>query len=403
MPSAGTRRTAPDGTRPRRGMLRAWARQDPRRGLTLIELLVAIALGMLITAAVSGMLVRQEGTRRGITSTNDMLLNGSHVAQVLDRTMRGAGSGFSQSWRSTFGCLLNVSRGGVQLLPRGSDWPAPFNTVTRSPRVAPVMVHAGAGAGGTDVLAVASGNSGLGEAPLRMLAGSATVGSVRVPATVGLRARDLILVTEQDRPECMLQQSAVGFAGGATQQIDFGADYGAGTIGTLNLADFGSIGEVSVVPLGNGAGNMPAFTWLGVRADRTLVALDMLQLAGVADDVVPLTDGVIELRARYGVDTNGDRIVDQWVSPAASPWTAAELSAGTPGAQANLYNIVAVRVAVVLRSAAPERSAVTGASLVLFSDLGVGLQHTRTLAADEQRYRYRIVEFTVPLRNLMLI
>ncbi|MBL8340366.1 MAG: PilW family protein [Rubrivivax sp.] len=374
------------------------------RGFTLVELLVAVALGMLITVAVSAMLVRQEGARRSLTSTNDVLLNGAHVAHLVDRMLRGAGSGFSQAWQSAYGCRLAVARGGTQLLPRGSDWPAPFAAVSRSPRLAPVLVHSGAGAGGSDVLAVASGNSGLAEAPLRALAGSATVNSVRVPATVGLRANDLILLAEAGRADCMLQQAATGFAGGATQQIDFGADYSAGTIGTLNLADFGGVGDVSVLPMGNGAGNIPQVLLMGIGADRTLVALDMLRLAGGADDpVTPLADGVVELRARYGIDTNNDRIVDQWVDPAASPWRAADLMDGSAGAQANLYRILAVRVAVVLRNATADRAAVTGASLLLFPDLDAALQHTRALDATEQRFRHRVLEFTVPLRNVMLI
>lgn len=374
------------------------------RGLTLLELLVAITLGMILFLGVTSLLVRQEGSRRALTSVNDVLLNGAHVSHALDRVMRSAGSGFSQAWQTTFGCRLTVARGGTQLLPRGSDWPAPFASVTRSPRLAPVMVFAGAGTGGSDVIAVASGNSGLGEAPLRMLAGSATVNSVRVPATIGLRQRDLILLAEQGRGDCMLQQAAAGFTGGASQQIDFGADYGAGTIGTLNLTDFGSVGEVSALPMGNATGNAPTMNLLGIGPNRTLVALDMLRLAGGTDDpVTPWADGVVELRARYGIDTNDDRIVDQWVDPATSPWTAAELSAGTPAAQANIYRILAVRVALVLRNATPERSAVSGGSLVLFPDLATALQHTRTLTSDEQRYRYRVMDFTVPLRNLLLI
>jgi type IV pilus assembly protein PilW len=376
----------------------------PPRGLTLIELLVAIALGMLLTMAISGVLVRQEGARRALTATNDVLLNGAHVTHQVDRLLRSAGSGFSQAWQSAYGCQLTAARAGVQLLPRGSDWPAPFANFSRSPRLVPVLVHAGAGTGGTDVLAVASGNSGLGEAPLRMLAGSATANAVRVPATVGLRQRDLVLLAEQGRAECMLQQAAAGFAGGASQQIDFGADYGAATIGTLNLADFGSVGEVSVLPVGNTTGNPPAFQLLGIDADRALVALDMLRLAGGAGDPInPLADGVIELRARYGIDVNDDRIVDQWVDPAVTPWTAAELTDGSVAAQANLYRILAVRVGMVLRTATAERQDVSGASLVLFQDLAPALRHTRTLSAGEQRFRYRLLEFTVPLRNVMLI
>ena len=267
-----------------------------------------------------------------------------------------------------------------------------------------MLVHAGAGTGGSDVIAIAGGNSGLGETALRMLAGSVTANGLRVPATLGLRERDLILLAEQGRGDCMLQQTAAGFAGGATQQIDFGADYGVGTIGTLNLTDFGSVGEVNVLPLGNTAGNLPSLQLLGIAADRTLVSLDMLRLdGGATDTVTPLADGVIEMRVRYGVDTNDDRIVDQWVDPAGTPWTAAELMDGSAAAQTNLHRILAVRIGLILRNATADRDVVTGGSLQLFPDLDAALRHTRTLTTDEQRFRYRVLEFTVPLRNVMLI
>jgi type IV pilus assembly protein PilW len=375
-----------------------------RRGLTLIELLVAVTLGMLLTVAVSSVLVRQEGARRTLTSSNDVVLNTAHVSHLVDRMLRSAGSGYSQAWQSAYGCRLMAARSGAQLLPRGSDWPAPFAAVSRSPRLAPVMVFAGAGTGGSDVLALTGGNSGLGETPLRMLAGSVTTTGLRVPATIGLRQRDLILLAEQGRGDCLVQQTAAGYAGGATQQIDFGAEYGVTTIDTLNLTDFGGVGEVSVLPLGNPTGNAPSFQLLGIGADRTLVSLDMLRLAGgTTDTITPLADGVIELRVRYGIDTNDDRIVDQWVDPASTPWTAAELMNGSAAAQTNLYRILSLRVGMILRNATPDRTAVTGTSLQLFQDLDASLHHTRALSAEEQRFRYRILEFTVPLRNVMLI
>jgi type IV pilus assembly protein PilW len=376
----------------------------PRRGLTLIELLVAIVLGMLLSAAIAGVLVRQENARRVLTSSNDALLNGAHVTHLLDRALRGAGSGFTQAWQSAYGCQLTVARGGSQLLPRATAWPAPFDTVSSSPRLAPVIVHAGAGAGGSDVIAVASGNSGLGELPLRALAGSITGASVRVPATVGLRQGDLVLLVERGGTDCAMQQAAVGFVGGNTQQIDFGADYSASTIGSLSLTSLGSTGEVSVLPMGNAAGSPPFVFLMGIGANRTLMGLDMLRLGGgTADTVTALADGVIELRVRYGIDTNNDRIVDQWVRPTATPWTAAELQDGSAAAQERLRNILAVRVGVIMRTASGDKDAVSPASYLLFSDLDAALQHTHSLSGDEQRYRHRVMEFTVPLRNVMLI
>jgi type IV pilus assembly protein PilW len=56
-----------------------------------------------------------------------------------------------------------------------------------------------------------------------------------------------------------------------------------------------------------------------------------------------------------------------------------------------------------MRTSLPEKAPVTTGPLVLFSDLGTTLTFTRTLAAAEQNYRYRIIESTIPLRNSLLL
>jgi type IV pilus assembly protein PilW len=375
-------------------------RAAAQRGFTLVELLVAVTIGMALTLAITLMLTRHEAGRRSLTNVNDSAMSGVYASYVLDRTVRSAGSGFAQAWRSGVGCRLLVSRGGAQILPRGNDFPAPFATVPRTQFLAPVVVYAGAGAGGPDVLAVFTGNSALAETPLRVLPASALANGVRVPATVGLRERDLVLVME-DGTQCMLQQVVDGFAGGADQQLNFGGAYAAATVAGIDLANLGDDFTAWVAPLGNLNGNQPAFQLFGVGDNATLVSHDMLRLDG-NDTVVPIAEGVADMRALYGVDSNDDGRIDEWRDPAVAPFDAATLQGGTPAARLSLGRILAVRVGMVLRGSAPEREAVSPASLTLFTDLDAALQRTRNLDATEQRYRWRTFEFTVPLRNVML-
>ena len=370
-------------------------------GVTLIELLVAVLVGSALVIAITTILMRSEAGRRGLTATNDSSQNAAFVSFALDRTLRSAGSGFSQSWRSAFGCRVLAARNGVAVLPRPAGFPAPFATVPQTVRLAPLVVHAGAGSGGSDVLAVATGASGLGEAPLGVLAGSVTGTQLRVPSTVGLRARDLVLVL-QDANNCMVQQVANGFAGGASQALDFGGTYASSVIAAVQLDSLGVNSPAYLAPLGNTLGNMPALQLLGVAANATLVSYDMLRIDG-SDTVTPIADSVVDLRARYGVDSNGDGRVDTWVSPAVAPYDAATLLDGSAASQLNLASIQAVRVGLVLRSAAPERTAVSPASLAMFSDLALALRYSRALDANEQLLRHRTVEFTVPLRNVMMM
>ena len=376
------------------------ARRRQSAGFTLIELLVAVTIGMAMVLAITLMLTRYESGRRTLTSVNDASMGSAYVSFTLDRIVRSAGSGYAQAWKDSFGCQLLASRSGTTTLPRANPFRAPFAAVPQAVRLAPVVVHAGAGTDGSDILAITTGSSGLGESPLPVMTASATGTGLRVPATIGLRAGDLVMVM-QDAAHCMVQQVAAGFAGGADQQLNFGGTYADSDIAGTRLEDLGVSTPAWLAPLGNITGNQPMFQLLGVGPNATLVAHDVLQLDGT-DSVVAIADGVADLRARYGVDSNNDNVIDSWQDPAVAPWNAATLLDGTLGSKARLSQIVALRVGLIVRTSMPERDSVAPASVRLFSDLGTTLEATRALTTAERLMRWRTVEFTVPLRNALL-
>jgi type IV pilus assembly protein PilW len=373
------------------------------RGFTLVELLVAVTIGMALTLAITLMMARFESGRRTLTNANDASQGGAYVTYSLDRLLRSAGSGYAQGWNGAVGCRLAVARGGSTKLPRGGSFPAPFDSLPTTVYLAPVMVYAGAGTGGSDIIVVTTGSSGMGESPMPLLVNSASGSSLRVPATTGVRANDLVLVYDGGN-DCMVQQVTSPFTGGASQTVDFGGTYAAPTINGVQLANMYSgsgTNPAFMALLGNTSGNQPQFQALGIGADATLVSHDLLQLDGT-DSVVAVADGVADLRVRYGVDNNADNIVDAWVDPGVAPWDAATLASGT-GARAALRKIIALRIAVVTRNSAPDREAVSPATITLFPDLPVSAQATRNLSAAEQTYRWRVLDFTVPLRNVLLV
>ena len=371
-----------------------------QRGFSLVELLVAVVIGMVLTVIISGLMVRSEAGRRALTNVNDVSMNGAFLSFTLDRTLRSAGSGYSQNWRIAYGCRVLAARSGTQVLPRTAAFPAPFASVPQTVRLAPVIIHAGIGTGSSDVLAVMTGASALGELASPVLNSSITNTSLRIPATVGLRSNDLVLVLK-DQTNCMVQQVTSPFLGGATQDLNFGGTYAASAIASINLTSMQVGGDAFLAPVGNLSGNQPSFQLLGLGANAVLSSFDMLRLDG-GTAATPIADGVLDMRARYGIDTNDDDRVDTWVSPATAPWTAAALSDGSNTARDNLARILAVRVGLILRNNTPERNAVSPSSLVLFGDLDTSLRVTRTITAAEQLQRLRTLEFTVPLRNVML-
>ena len=373
-------------------------RRADNAGFSLVELLVAIVIGLVLTLAITSVMTRSEGTKRTINSTNDANQNGAYISYVLDRALRSAGSGYAQRWREVFGCRINASLDNAALLPRTAALPAPFAGMPQAFRLAPVVVTRGAD---SDVLAVMTGSGGFGENSLRVLPSSVSASELRLPNTLGISGNDLVLLAE-DGVGCMLQQVSNGFVGAADQQLPLSGRFYSATGTDVNLTAFGVAGDAYAISLGNAVANAPQFQLIGVGDNNTLVSYDILRMTE-PDEAIPVAEGVVQLRALYGVDNDNDGRQDAWVDPGAAPWDSASLLDGSVVARDNLRRIVAVRVGLIIRTSLVERTNVSPASITLFSDLGAALEQTRVLSADEQRIRHRAVEVTVPLRNILLL
>jgi len=398
-------------------------------GFSLIELLVSMVIALVVTLAITSVLVRSEGSKRSTTSVNDVSQTGAYLAYVMDRTIRSAGSGFSQNWADAYGCVINASNGGA-ILPLPSALAAPFANVPLQIRLAPILVGKGmADTGGQvrgDVLAVMSGTSGGGDMPQAVAPPPFVPGTVRVTNALGYQNSDLVLVADQGltlnpTKGCMLQQLA-STSGVTVNQLNFtGATYSSDSGTTVGLSEL--VGSTSPVAIQMGTipanptspSNPPQMLLYGVGDNNTLNTYDLLRGAG--NTVTPIADGVVEMRALYGIDTTlpqpvaGGGIVRDWVDPgdASSGYTYGQLTSGTTtlqltAAQLNLRRIVAVRIGLILRTSLQERDPIpTAPTLTLFRDVvkadGTSLAQTRTLTGDELYYRFRTVEFTIPLRN----
>lgn len=388
-----------------------------QRGVTLIELMVAIIVGLVVTLAATNLLIFSEANKRTTTSLNDMGQTGAYAAYVLDRAVRTAGSGFTQSWSlaGAFGCRLNASLPGSPNLPRGTAFPAPFSTAflggasgSANLRIAPVLIGKNQSDAGSDVLVTMGGAAAAGDVPRRILSSGTASNILRLDSTVGLAEGDLGLVSASGTTDCLLEQVHAGTAFADTAGNDalpLGGTYYTAAASATALSTLAASGNAYFTPLGNiGAGTANTqFQLFGVGANNTLYGYDLLMGNGV-DASQALVDGVAEMHALYGLDTNADGVLDTWVDPGAAGYDIATLMA-TP---AVARQVVAVRIALVLRSATYEKENANGelpspASLKLFGDLAASLQQTVSFSASERHFRHRVVESTVPVRNVLLL
>lgn len=382
-------------------------------GMTLVELLVAMAIGVGVVFAVSTLLVAGENHKRTTTSTNDAVQTGAYAVYALDRALRGAGSAIAQSAYGVdvgvLGCRLNAGT----FLPRAGAFPAPFATrflpgATSTLRVAPVLIAAGQSDSAASDVLVVMGGSGAAGGVSRSVNGVGGANSLVLESTVGFQQYDLALVSQNATPDCLLEEATNNISSSTLTLIN-NATYPYYTAGTVTtLATLASSLNSAVTPLGNAAVNSVSFQLFGVGPNFTLYSYDLLQnqlrvQKTGGDTSQAIADGVIQMNAIYGVATAPPSVFNNWANPTVAPYDIASVM-NTPNTQ---KSIISVRVALVVRGEYYDKKPVSPAQLTIFNGLkdgnGVSLAKNVPIALQDRNYRYRVFEFTVPLRDMILL
>ena len=394
-------------------------RRACERGMTLIEMMVAVLISMVLSLAIFAVLSSSEGFKRTTTSVNDINQAGGYAMHTIDKWVRSAGSGFTQGAAYTFGCKVYAANAGGTVLPSASAAPAPFDNINMGTagefRLAPVLIAPrqttpGVSGQPSDALIVMAGSAGYGETPVD-LADVPAAATLPVSNIVSFNANDILLLANRQGATgtlqpCMVEQtSSVGASAGS---VPLAGTYTSATIGAASLTSMPL--ETSVMNLGNIANNNPPmFLMIGVGVNNTLFSYDLLKTT--TTPLLPIADGIFEMRALYGVDTDNNGTIDDWVDPYTSTtYSTTALMAGTQTASTLLQSIKAIRVGLITRTSLLEKPLngvpVGPASLTLFSDIGgtfTAPAYTRSFTTTERQYRYRTIEMTIPLRNPMLL
>jgi type IV pilus assembly protein PilW len=389
-----------------------------QRGMTLIEVMVAMLIGLIGCIAIFQMYSVADTRKRTVSSGSDMDIAGRLALMTLERDLQLAGYGYGMAAASTaslggpmMGCAVvaydNQRPVAVQ------DFSFPF---------VPVVITQGA-AGAPDSIAVLKGSSDLLVIGKVVDNGSAT--TVRVKADTGgrtgVRKGDVVIeayrtatpapgihecgmfeiVDDTDADQLTFKHepsteytTALGVtkstrynkAGGTT----FALTMGEGKLYNLGPSPARSIW--SVLPPGAGQSGKLVVTndlaWTDMNSDNQ-------------NDLLEAADLVVNLQAQYGVDTNADGMVDSWVdSMPTNDWT----------------TLLAVRFALLTRSQQLERLKIyelTGANSAPFKPSWSGGTFTMTNIDgtpdnepgginDWRFYRYKVFETVVPLRNTIV-
>lgn len=346
------------------------------RGFSLVEILVAMVIALLGTIIIFQVFSVSEGIKRTSTSGGDAQQFGALSLFTIERDLRMAGYGFNNS--RLLGCTVNA----YDELAVPPDLPA-F-------KLAPVVITVGANDSIADEITLMYSTSDLIANPAKITQNMPNPASVyKVNNRFGFTEGDLIIAAEAGKA-CSLGQVTGVPGGGQSDNV------------VHNPGNYTNANGVSVPARYNKpAGLGVDYTTEGVifnlgagpvintyRVDANQLVLD----SGLAVSTLALADNIVLLKAQYGKDTTADGSVDVYENtmpllPTAADWAA----------------ILTVRLAIVARSAQPEKANVQGGACDATTATPDWSGGTLDLSADPnwQCYRYRVFETTVPLRNLL--
>lgn len=351
------------------------------RGFTLVELMVGLVIGLIATLVISQVLVASEGRRRTISSGSDAQVGGALAMYTLQREAQAAGYGLTTSPLG-LGCEIRARRDGTDY------------TFT----LAPAVITNGT-SGAPDRLLVMSSAKLSFSLPARVRVNHPRTSAVFfVNSTIGMEEGDLMLaVPSVIDVNNWCSVFNITNLGGNDQIV-----HNPGNNGPWNQPGGSTIFPNDGYPAnGSYVVNLGQFTTreFGIGAGHTLNLATFSTVDATTSTETVFSD-IVNLQALYGKDTDNNGVVDTYDN-------------ATPTTNAGWREVRALRIAIVARSPQMEKEAVTATEPVW--DVGnagtvagaatCGASRCITLKIDTlpdwQRYRYKVYDSIVPLRNML--
>lgn len=363
-------------------------------GFTLTEILVGLAIGLLTVLVVLQVLSVAEARQRATTSGSDAVVNATLGLFTIERDARNAGFGLA-SVRASIGCEVRYKHG---------------TTAAGNFTLAPIVLTDGASGAPDSVQVMASNKNGV-TLPTRVSIDHAQAdANFFVESDLGVANGDMMVAVPASPSTatplanwCSLFQVA-GASGGQNQVPH-----------VSGLSQWNQAGAAGVMPAaGYDAGdyliNLGSFVNRTYGINSNALRMVEVNLPTNASTTSELYPDVVQLQAVYGKDTStpSDDIVDTWT--AAAPTTAA-----------GWQQVRAVRIALVARGNTLEPENVTLDGAAAASTCNSATPHPAALCwrpdpagngvkidvninnanPNWRRYRYRVVESTIALRNVI--
>lgn len=351
-----------------------------QRGFSLVEIMVGMVIGLIGTLVVMQVFSLFEGQKRTTTGGADAQSNGAIALYTIERDVRMAGYGFSNAELS---CSNFYS-----YYDNGTATPGPLNGFSTTP----VVITDGGTGSDTIQMQYSTSMSGAIGTNIRSTMPQPS-SELNVNSTYGCAVNNLVLVSQGN--SCTLMQLT------QVQDQALKLQHNPGSTPTYNPP----------------AAYQNSNSWPAYASGATVSCMGniisriyavnngSLEVRDITSATfTPLVGEIVNMQAQYGVAPAGSQQVNEWVDATgawASPTTA------------NIKRIKAVRLAVVARSGQMEKENISSSCSSLTGANPTGLcawEGTSTYPApaidlsanpDWQRYRYKVFETIIPLKNII--
>lgn len=289
-------------------------------GLTLVELMVAMTLGLILMTAVIQIFIGSKQSYRVTDNTSRVQENGRYAVEALSSDIRMAGY---------LGCAKNASVNNMASPPT-SSW-IQFTQAIVGYTAASVLASSGLTSAevlaGTDVIQIQRASSS--GATLRV--NNSTTAQIQITGITTGFATDDILVISDCASADVFRANSVSNSGGMTNITHSSASNTSNFFANNKI--YGSNAEIlrlssDIYYVGSGTGTCPA----NMLCRGSINTANFSALA-----VEQLVDNVEALTFLYGIDTDGDAAANKYI--AAGSVTASEWA-----------NVVSVRYSIRIRT-----------------------------------------------------
>ncbi|MBF0190703.1 MAG: PilW family protein [Magnetococcales bacterium] len=349
-------------------------RQRHQGGFSLMELLIALGLGLVVISGILTILSSTKQTYRLNDNLSRIQENGRFAMELLSRELRMAGY---------WGCISNVTPINVLVTPNAFSWA--FNTqVTgfdNSSYASWPSAFRSAALPGTDAIVV----SGIDPTAYTVESHNACSAQFKIAQSHDLNPDEVAFVTDcvqgaifqitnaNQSNRTLVHNTGTGSIGNVTKCL--GGDCGGACASAWHAYPPGSmLARIRSMAffIGTGRNGEPALYWEVLNR-------------GNATARAELVNGVENLQILYGLDTDSDQVANRY------------LTADAVESAGNWSQIVSVRIGLLLRSLDNVRSAPDTTPYTLAETIIASSGTTVTHPADS-RLR-KVATTTIQLRN----